>query len=575
MGRRAFDFSHFLKRKRRNYALRRGAGCGLATFVVAANFFSGDDMSHAAPPGYLFVYPFVGGFFGYALPYLDIHRTFSFRHTIASVADTCQMIYRVLRRTQTREDSKAFLQRVAHRTRDPLIRERVLCEIDILHKRYDAALDRYAALLRHARGFRDALRYLPVFLLPFVTKGSQLLERAEQKVFPVDGDPLLWIEHSFQAFESGRQGEGLAVLQALASIEHPKAAELQCLYAYALSAFADSRAVRQWQRTCRTVFSRPGFATSLERLVESQHDILVVGDPQSTFRRAFVFKRNADARLLHKEYDALRFFRRVLGDSHFPSRLALVESEGMSYLVLSRERGETVGDLAGTAQGKRQLERALDFLAELHARLSKHDELVVRLHLEEQYARRLVDDRILPRITAFAGAVAGLPDALHALADSLDCGNRQVIHGDYHPHNVLAVNGLCVLDLENVTYGQRVLDLASFIENLPETVEGQGYYRDRYLQSASAAHADGGHEQQVFYYLCAALFRNVHYLGWVVNRPSPGAGSRYVHQTARLAANLTELVIAFPQERLRFEGLFRLRDALMGAAPSLQSFGAS
>src|SRR3989344_637059 len=267
-----------------------------------------------------------------------------------------------------------------------------------------------------------------------------------------------------------------------------------------------TEAQHHWQKTVELLLADPRTASRFRRLGNSRNEVVVVSG-EGIVQNSFVFKRSPDKEHLEKEYTLTRKLDAIFGGSNtVVQALAFLSKDDLHYCILKRIAGISFVERFLTGDSVTTLNQVLPFLAQFHDRLrTQSDKLPEGLLKRRDYGKFLQETYVRRMHLPSSPAVA---KALDYFTQQLDAQQRQPIHGDLHPENILAsVNQFTIIDPEHMGIASPYLDLAAFLEH--DALHLSSAARERSLQTyydALPIH-EGSFEQVRLKYLHGALFR--------------------------------------------------------------------
>ncbi|MDP1694028.1 MAG: aminoglycoside phosphotransferase family protein [Candidatus Woesearchaeota archaeon] len=412
------------------------------------------------------------------------------------------------------EDEKIFITKCLHAATDPLAQRDYQIQLHLIDEHYEQALQKTLPLMKAYAASRPPRNLVEQFQLTL----TQLVEfylcgKTEREAHYLVAGAI----RNLAAGHFQRSKTYFTKALQLAPTNIP----LHSLGGYFLEMHRDhvaqyqapakrelltTEAQHHWQKTVELLLADPKTASRFRRLGNSRNEVVVVSG-EGIVQSSFVFKRSPDKEHLEKEYTLTRKLDAIFeGSDTVVQALAFLSKDDLYYCILKRIAGISFVERFLTGDSATTLDQVLPFLAQFHDRLrTQSDKLPEDLLKRRDYGKFLQETYVkrmhLPPSPA-------LTKALDYLNQQLDAQQRQPIHGDLHPENILAsTNQFTIIDPEHMGIASPYLDLAAFLEH--DALGLSAGTRERSLQTYYDASETrrGSFEQVRLAYLQGVLFR--------------------------------------------------------------------
>lgn len=435
-----------LRRRRRLFALATGMIAGGATYVYSENSFA--SCFHGFL-GYVFVENLFYSPFA-------LHQIFSLRGFYRGMQGMYVAFQEFLsgKKPEVAEDQYRarklkFLEYIHTSTKDPVVRFIVSISIAQISNALDTALRRSITLFelyqRHGRRpslferFRSGL-------------DSFIFNKTPQRL-----SPKMQLSAALYHLRLGMRHHARQDVASAVACAGPQHIPLQCLEAYFCHHLFPDEAPAQWQKTIDLLLHDPASQSTFRRLGVSKHEVLEISG--GILHDAFVFKRNPQRDGLYREYSLNLLQSKLLTEKvRVPESLHFTSVNDRYYLAMRRAHGVVFPDV-DLHDREKKLHAFFPALAGYHATLDHAHTSFDSLLREKNYARALT--KIVQRLGR------SVPEqTVSAYSTLLEQQPRSIIHGDFHPNNVLASEqDYTILDPEYMMQASVHLDLAAFLEH--------------------------------------------------------------------------------------------------------------
>ena len=403
-----------------------------------------------------------------------------------------------------RKNHLSLLDEVIPKIRDPLFQRRMRIYRDLTNKDYEPALKKAVDFMHFEETVRPWLSPVQKIIL----YGTDFINRLTGH----ERDAPSHLAHAIECLGRGDKNLAEQSFTTACALDSPQQIQINCLYSYFLELLSRNnnhlteKTQQQWQKTVELLLADSTTVQQFRRLGSSRNEVVIVSG-EGIVQNSFVFKRSPEKEHLEKEYTLTRKLDAIFdGEDTVVQALAFFSKDDLHYCILKRIAGVSFVEHFLTGDSANTLDKVIPFLAQFHDRLhTQRDKLPEGLIKRRDYEKFLRETYVARMHLSDSPAVT---QALSYLTQQLNEHQRQPIHGDLHPENILAsATQFTIIDPEHMGIASPYLDLAAFLEH--DALHLSPGAREKSLRSYydSLPIHKGSFEQTRLEYLHGALFR--------------------------------------------------------------------